>query len=161
MMFQSPEFWVAVAFIIFIASTARPIWLAVTKALDNRANSIRDELAAAQNLREEAQATLAEYKRKQRDTAKEAEAIIRQAREEAARSSAQGKKDLEQTLVRRQQLAVDRIAQAEATAVKDVRSIAVEVAIAAASKVLKKQLAGEEGSKLVDEAIKELPTKLH
>ena len=36
-----------------------------------------------------------------------------------------------------------------------------EVAIAAARKVLKKQLAGEEGSKLVDEAIKELPTKLH
>ncbi len=160
-MFESAEFWVAVAFVIFVALTARPIWRAATGALDGRADRIRDHLAAAQSLREEAQATLADYKRKQRDAAKEAQAIIDHARDEAARLSAQGKKDLEQTLARRQQLAVDRIAQAEAAAVKDVRAMAVEVAIAAAGKVLEKQLVGEAGVRLVDEAIKELPKKLH
>ena len=160
-MLESAEFWVAVAFVIFVGLTARPIWRAATGALDGHAERIRDELAEAQRLREEAQATLAEYKRKQRDAAKEAQAIIDHAREEAARLSTQGKKDLEQTLARRQQLAVDRIAQAEAAAVKDVRAMAVEVAIAAAGKVLEKQLAGEAGARLVDEAIKELPGKLH
>ena len=158
---ESAEFWVAVAFVIFVGLTVRPIWRAATGALDSRAERIGDELAEAQRLREEAQAALADYKRKQRDAAKEALAIIDHAREEAARLSAQAKEDLEQTMVRRQQLAVDRIAQAEAAAVKDVRAMAVEVAIAAAGKVLVKQLTGEAGAKIVDEAIKDLPNKLH
>ena len=65
------------------------------------------------------------------------------------------------TLARRQQMAVDRIAQAEAAAVKEVREFAIDVAIATAGKVLEAQLAGEAGERLIDEAIEELPKKLH
>ena len=51
--------------------------------LDDRADKIRQELEEAQRLREDAQATLASYQRRQRDALKEAEDIIAHAREEA------------------------------------------------------------------------------
>lgn len=160
-MLESAEFWVAVAFVIFVALTIRPLLRAATGALDDRAERIREELAEAQRLREEAQAALADYKRRQRDAAKEAQAIIDRAHEEAKRLQAQAKDNLEQTLARRQQMAVDRIAQAEAAAVKEVREFAIDVAIATAGKLLEAQLAGEAGERLIDEAIEELPKKLH
>ena len=59
-MFFEPEFWVAVAFVIFLAI----VWKvggfkAMTGGLDSRAERIRAELAEAQRLRQEAAALLA------------------------------------------------------------------------------------------------------
>jgi F-type H+-transporting ATPase subunit b len=62
---------------------------------------------------------------------------------------------------RREQMAMDRIAQAEAQALKEVQNLAVDVAIGAAQKVIGESLSGAQTGALVDNAIKELPTKLH
>ena len=82
-MFQDPTFWVAIAFVVFVIAVFRPIRKALTGALDKRADNIRQELDDAQALREEAQKTLAEYKRLQRDAVSEAADIIEKAKHEA------------------------------------------------------------------------------
>jgi len=83
-MLLEAEFWVAVAFVIFIAIAWKVGGLsAMTKGLDNRANRIRHELDEAKRLREEAAAVLADYKRRQVEAEKEAQAIVASAREEA------------------------------------------------------------------------------
>ncbi|RMF39078.1 MAG: F0F1 ATP synthase subunit B, partial [Alphaproteobacteria bacterium] len=82
-MWESPEFWVAVAFVIFVAATFRPLYRQAAAALDARAARIKNEIDEAQALREEAQALLAEYKRRQRAALKEAEEILEHARGEA------------------------------------------------------------------------------
>ena len=64
-MFSDPTFWTAVGFVIFVAAIARTVWRMATKALDDRAAGIRASLDDAAALREEAQAMLADYKRKQ------------------------------------------------------------------------------------------------
>ena len=115
-MVESPEFWVAVAFVIFVAATFKPVKLALTGALDNRATTIRAQIDEARRLREEAQAALAEAQRKHRDAAGEAEALIASAKEEARLLQAQAAENLETTLARREQLAMERIAQAETDA---------------------------------------------
>ena len=115
-MFQAAEFWVALATIIFAVFAFRPGAKAVTAMLDDRADKIRQELEEAQRLREDAQATLASYQRRQRDALKEAEDIIAHAREEAERLRLHSTADLEAAMKRRETQAMDKIAQAEALA---------------------------------------------
>lgn len=159
--FGDPTFWVAVAFVIFVAALARPIARALPKALDERALKIKRDLDDAERLRAEAQDLLAEYQRKQRDAVREAGEIVAHARAESARFAEDGRKRLEQSLKRREQLAMERIARAEAAAVAEVRAKAIDVAIEATRKLLAERAAGAKADTLIEAAIKDLPGKLH
>jgi F-type H+-transporting ATPase subunit b len=71
------------------------------------------------------------------------------------------KADLEASIVRREQQARDRIAQAETAASKQIRDAAVDVALSATRSLLREQAAGPNAQALVDQAIAELPRRLH
>ncbi|MFL0692193.1 MAG: F0F1 ATP synthase subunit B [Agrobacterium tumefaciens] len=109
------------------------------KALDERADKIRDELAEAKRLREEAQHLLAEYQRKRKEAEAEAAAIVAAAEREAAALTAEAKQKTEEFVARRNALSEQKIKQAETEAVNAVRAAAVDLAIAAAEKVLAKK----------------------
>ena len=89
-MLEDPAFWALVGLVLFFAIV---IYLKVpgmvAAGLDKRATTIRGELDQARKLREEAQALLAEYQRKARDAASEAEEIVVQA--ESARLKAKSR----------------------------------------------------------------------
>ena len=156
-----PEFWVAIAFVVAVGGV---IWKSapmLAQMLDARAAKIKAELDEAQRLRDDAQRTLAEYQRKQRDALKEAEQIVALARTEAERVAAQAARDLALALERRQNLALEKIALAEAKATAEVRNTAVDVAVAAVRQMLAEQLDWQRKSKLIDDAIAELPKLLH
>jgi F-type H+-transporting ATPase subunit b len=159
--YQDAHFWVYVAFVMVVGILFKPVFKAATVALDARANSIKTRIDEAQKLCDDAQEALALYKRKQRDALKDFEEIVNSAKAEAEALAAQGAKDLAAALARREQQALDRIAQAEAQALREVQSVAVDVAIEAARSVLSKSLTGDAAAKLVDGAIKELPAKFH
>lgn len=158
---RDAEFWVLVAFVIAVAFLIYKVRGIVTGALDARAAKIKSELDEAQRLREEAQTKLAEYQRKQRDALKEAEAIVAYAKAEAERVAAQGARDLDAAVERRQRLATEKIALAEAKALAEVRNTAVDLAIAAVGHVLAQDLDPARRSALIDEAIAALPPTLH
>ena len=110
-----PETWVLVSFVLFIALLAYlKVPGMIGKALDKRADAIRTELEEAQKLREEAQAILADYRRRQSDAEKEAEEIVRHAKEEAAALKVEAEKKLEENLARRTKLAEEKIARYDA-----------------------------------------------
>ncbi len=159
--YQQAHFWVDVSFILVVALAFKPVSRAIAAALDARSAKIKSRLDEAHKLREEAQEMLATYQRKQRDAMKEAEEIIAHAKAEAERLAKQAAKDLEASMKRREQMAMDRIAQAEAQAVKEVQNLAVDVAIGAAQKVIGDSLSAAQTGALVDNAIKDLPGKLH
>jgi len=154
------EFWVLVAAVVFVVLLFRPASRALTGGLDARATRIRGELDEARRLREEAEALVAEYRAKEREAIAEAEAIVAHARQEAERIAAQSARDLEQSLKRRQQLAEERIAQAEAKALAEVRTAAIDVAIAAARDVIASSIDERRGSDMLDAAIVALPQRL-
>ncbi len=160
-MLESPTFWVAVAFAIFVILAAKPVSGAGFGGLDARADRIRAEIEEAQALREEAQKTLAEYKRKQRDALKEAEAILDHAKVEAKRLGEQAGRDLEAALERREQAALEKIAQAEAQALQEVRDQAIEMALAATAKLIADNLDKGRADAMIDRAIGDLTGKLH
>ncbi len=158
---EKPETWVAVSFVVFLAALFKPATKMFASKLDGRTEAIKSELDQAQRLREEAQHTLAEYQRKQRDALKEAEGILAEAREEAGRIETAAAGRSEELLRRREQQALDMIAAAEAQALADVRGLAADVAIEAARQLLTDATAGHGGDTLVDQAIAALPSKLN
>lgn len=160
-MFHDPTFWVAIALILFIILVAKPVSKLATKALDERAEKISNDLDEAERLRNEAQDLLSQYQRKQRDAAGEAEAIIDHAKKEAERMDREGREKIKASLQRREQLAMDRIQLAEQQAIERVRSRAVEVAIAATAQVLAESMDGAKADALIDDTIKSLPDRLH
>jgi F-type H+-transporting ATPase subunit b len=157
---QDPEFWVVLAVLIFVIGVWKPARRAILGGLDARATRIRDELAAAQRLREEAERALATYQQQQRQAAAEAEAILAHARDEAERVAAQAAHNLEEMLARRRRLAEERIAQEEAKAIAEIRAVTVDVAISAARQVIVAELDEQRGAALIDSAIAALPQQL-
>ncbi|MFK0165752.1 F0F1 ATP synthase subunit B [Rhizobium sp. NPDC090279] len=133
----------------------------MAKSLDDRADQIRNELAEAKRLREEAQHLLAEYQRKRKEAEAEAAHIVAAAEREAEMLTAEARKKTEEFVANRTALSEQKIKQAEADAMKAVRSAAVDLAIAAAESVLAKKADGSIQSGLFNDAVKEVKTRLN
>ncbi|MFP7570968.1 F0F1 ATP synthase subunit B [Marivita sp. S2033] len=129
--------------------------------LDKRAENIRSELDEAKALREEAQALLASYERRQREVQDQADRIIAHAKQEAKVAGERAQVDLKNSIERRLAAAEDQIASAQAGAVKEVRDRAIAVAIEAARAVVSKQMTAKEAAKTIDESIATVGQKLH
>jgi len=158
---HNPAFWVGVSFFIFLAIAFKPAKKAILDALDGKIAEIKDQVEEAARLRDEAQALLAEYERKQQQASKHAEEMVDAARKEAEESKARAEADLNASLDRQRKLALERISMAEEKALREVRAAAAEMAIAATEKLVTDRVAGEDGDKLIDRAIQELGSKLH
>lgn len=155
------EFYILIAFLVAVGILLRQAWGQITSGLDARAEAIRTELGEAKRLREEAEAMLAEYQRKQRDAMTEAQDIVVQAQAEAERVSRQAEIDLEAAIKRREEQARDKITQAEVKALAEVRGVAVDVAIDAVRVLLTESIDKTRGAGLIDQAIEDLPKRLH
>lgn len=156
------DFVVTIAFLLFIGVLVYfKVPAMLNGMLDNRAENIRKELDEAKALREEAQTVLAEFERKQKDVAEQADRIVAQAKEEAELAAVQAKADLEAAIARRLQTAEEQIASAEAQAVREVKDRAVSVAVAAAGQILAQQTDAARGAALIDESIETVGAKLH
>ena len=155
----TPDISVAIAFVIFVVLVAWKGTKKITAGLDQRADAIRKQLDETQNLREEAQAALASYQRQQRDALAEADEIVAQAKADAERLKVQAENVLTATIKRREEQAVERIAQAEATAIKDVRDQAIELAIGVATKKISEKMSKTVQNELVKDASEDLMKK--
>ncbi len=161
-LFSDTNFVVLVAFALFVGLLA---YVRVDKllfaALDQRAEKIRSELEEARRLREEAQALLATFERKQARVGGHADAIIAQAKEDAKLAATQAKAELAASMERRIKAAEDQIGSAEKAAVKEVKDRAVSIAVAAARDAIAEGLTDEARNGLVDKSIEEVGGKLH
>ena len=155
----TPDISVAIAFVIFVVLVVWKGTKKLTAGLDQRADAIRKQLDETQNLREEAQAALASYQRQQRDALAEADEIVAQAKADAERMKVQAENVLTATIKRREEQAVERIAQAEATAIKDVRDQAIELAIGVATKIITEKMTKTVQNELVKDASEDLMKK--
>lgn len=161
-MLATAEFWVLISFILFVGLLVYlKVPAKVAVMLDERAARIARELDEARRLREDAQGLLAEYQRKRRDAEKEAEAIVAQAREEAEAFAVETRQKLSEMIERRARIAEEKIAQAEVQAVKEVRSAAADLAIAAATRLIAEEVQGETADRLVEASIADLKNRLN
>ncbi len=157
-----PTFWVALAFVGFVLLVRKPVGHKIAEALDKRSAKIKTELEEAVRLREEAQAVLLAYQKKQRECLQEAEEILRRTEEDAKRMAEQAEAELRTSLEKRKNLAVEKILQAEKQALQDVQNHAVDIAVAAARTIIARQMAsGESSAEIIEFATDEIERKLH
>ena len=133
----------------------------MAKGLDARAEKIQNELAEAKRLREEAQHLLAEYQRKRKDAEAEAAGIVAAAEREASALAAEAEQKTAEYVTRRTALSEQKIKQAEVDAINAVRAAAVDLAVAAAEKVIASKSDAATGKALFDNAISEVKTRLN
>ncbi len=159
--FANPETWVAVAFVLFVVLLGRILWSRITTMLDKRSTDIAHSLSEAARLHAEAAKAKTDAERTLAQATAEAEGIVAQAREEVTRIQQRAATNLEHAMALREQQALDRIAQSEAAAAKQVRDTAVDVALSATRALLREQVGASQTQTLVDAAIAELPRRLH
>ncbi len=158
--FADPRSWVAIAFVIFFVLFGKKIWSVLAGILDKRADTIRAELAEAGRLRSEAEAMLSDANKRRIAALAEAEHLLEGARREAVRLTNAAVVEAEQATLRREKMAMDRIAAAERAAVDEVRFAAADVAAAAAKSIIVENLSVDAASAIVDRAISQLPQAL-
>jgi F-type H+-transporting ATPase subunit b len=159
---DNPEFWVLVGFVLVIALL---VWKGVpgmvAKMLDQRAAVIAAELDEARRLRTEAAALLADYQKRAAGAEAEARAIVDAATAEAAQFQKDSRIALDAQIARRAAAAQDKIAQAEAAALNEIRGLAADSAVNAAQKLIAARLDEKRAGTLISSAIKDLGEKLN
>jgi F-type H+-transporting ATPase subunit b len=144
-LFNDPVTWTSLGLVIFLAVVfivVKP-QKSIAKSLDDRSAKIRSELDNAASLRKEAEAKLADAERRQAEAEASAKEIVEIARREAEQLAKDASNALNERIKLREKLAEERIARAEAEAVRDVRLAAVDTASKAAAQILTDTLVGK------------------
>ena len=153
---------VAIGFLLFFAIVFYyKVPSKIGDMLDSRANRIREQLEEARLAKEEAQTLLADFERKQADVQKDADEIVKRAKAEAIAASEQAQVDLDASIARKLRAAEDRIAQAEASATREVRNAAAAAATAAAREAIGGGLSEERAEAMLGEGISTIGARLN
>lgn len=156
------DFVVVIAFLIFVGILLYyKVPAKVGEMLDARAKAIKSDLDEARSLRDEAQALLASYERKQKEVQQQADRIVANAKDEAKSAAATAKDEIARSVERRLAAAEDQIAGAKAAALKEVKDQAIVVAVEAAKDIMAKQMDAAAANQLIEDSIATVEQKLH
>ena len=112
-------------------------------------------------LKEEAQAVLALYQRKQKKTLENSEEIIAHAKSEAERIIENAKSSIEDEIAKRTSMAIQKIAQAEVRVIQEIRDNAVDITVSAARSIIMENLDKDVADSVIDIAISDIGRKLN
>ena len=151
--------WTLVIFALLLVILAKTAWPAIMKAVEEREKRIKQHLDDAAKANAEAQRLLAEYQAQLASARAEAQDAVAQGRQagEKVREEmvAKGRGEQEELLERaRREIALERD-----RALAELRREVVELSIAAASKVIEKNLDSEADRKLVQDYLSALHSK--
>ena len=159
-MFSDPQFWVAVAFVAFVAAIFNPVRKILTTNLDSQIKDIKDKIEEAENLKNETQVTLSEVKKRQNDVQAEIQDIHKEAEKKIKQLEEIAESKLKDQILKRQVLAEAKIDQLTRDANNLIQSHISSTAIAATMSILKEKLNTEEQQKLINKSIEELGSVL-
>ncbi|UJM32789.1 F0F1 ATP synthase subunit B [Bartonella henselae] len=151
---MTDTFWAFVGLVLFLALLVYfEVPEMILRHLDTRAKRIKDELDEALRLREEAQEVLAEYQRKHAEAEKDAQEIIAAAKREVEAVISEARIKAEEYVKNRNKLAEQKIAQAEADAIRMVSLSAIDLAVSAARVLIEKELDSHKANELIKESL--------
>ena len=159
-MFSDPQFWVAVAFVAFIAAVFNPVRKMLTTNMDAQIKDIKDKIEEAENLKNETQVTLSEIKQRQNDVKSEIQAIQKEAESKVKQIEQLAEDKLKDQISKRQVLAEAKIDQLTRDANNLIQSHITSTAIEATITILQQKLNTEEQQKLINTSIQELGSAL-
>ena len=155
-MFSDPQFWVAIAFIIFILAIFNPVRKILNSSLDTKINEIKESIEEAENLKNDTQVTLSEIKKRQNEVELEIKEIHLNSKNKIKILESQAQIKLNEQNSKRESLAKAKIEQMVRDANLMVKQHITQTAINAAVIVLEKKLNAEEKQNLINQSIKDL-----
>ena len=155
-MFSDPQFWVFIAFIIFVAIIFKPIKKIFTSSLDNKIKTIKNNIDQAEKIKNEAQNTLSQIIKRQNDVKLEIEEIQNKAKEKLAKIEKIFSQKLSEQIKKRNELAKIKIEQIVRDTNLQIQNYIVQNAIKTTVLLLEKKLDQNEKQKLINDSISEL-----
>lgn len=149
--------WKALAFLIFLYILYRFAWSPIVESMSDREETIEHSINRAEEALAEAKRIQADNKKARREAEREAQRILREARESA---EALREEEVEKTRAKIQQMQEQAQAEIEREkqgALDELRDEVAELAIQAASKILREDMNRDRQRKLVDDFIDNLP----
>lgn len=150
-------FWLGLAFLLLFFLLSKFAFPAILGGLKEREQTIEQSMTRAEAALAEARQLQADNEAARRDAERQAQAILRDAREAAeAQRAADAERTRDELARMRTQAAAD-IEQQKQQALAELRAEVATLAIGAAEKILQQELDAERQSVLVDRFLADLP----
>ena len=159
-MFNDPQFWVFIAFIIFIGVIIKPLRKILSINLGDKIQEIKDSIDQAEKIKNDAQLTLSEVKKRQNEVKEEISLMEKEAKERITMIEQSTKSKLIDQINKRNALASVKIDQMTRDANIEIQKHITQIAISAAVNILEKKLNDKEKQNLINQSCNELGSAL-
>ncbi|EMY78053.1 ATP synthase F0, B subunit [Leptospira weilii serovar Ranarum str. ICFT] len=148
--------WTLVTFLVVVLVLKKFAWDVILKALDERAETVRNDIEKASELRSEAEALLKDYEARLNSAKDEANAIVAEAKSDALKLKDKLLEETNQEVRYQRDQAVKEIELAKGKALEQLKTQFVDMTITVASKVLEKQLKAEDYKTFIETELDKL-----
>ena len=155
-MLSDPQFWVAVAFIIFIIAIFNPVRKILTSSLDAKIDEIKISIEEAENLKNETRVILGEIKKSQNEVELEIKNIHSKSKETIKNLESLAQKKLSEQSTKKELVAKAKIDQMVRDANISIQHHITQTSIEAAVRLLEKKLNQEEKQGLINQSISDI-----
>ena len=155
-MFSDPQFWVFIAFIIFIGVMIKPVRKILSINLGDKIQKIKDSIDQAEKIKKDAQLILSEIKKRQNEVKGEIDLIEQEAKEKITMIEKNAHTKLIEQINKRNALAAVKIDQMTRDANTEIQKHITQIAISATVNILEKKLNDKEKQNLINQSIIEL-----
>ena len=159
-MLSDPQFWVLIAFVIFISLVFKPIKKILSTSLDSKIQEIKDKIEQAEKLKNDAQITLSEVKKRQNEVKDEIKNIHDLSKEKIITIEETFTNKLKDQIKKRNDLAKLKIDQMTRDANNEIQRYIVGSVVNSLKEIFYKKLNQHEKQKLINSSINELESAL-
>ena len=152
--------WTILTFLVLVALLARFAWRPLLDALERRQEGIRKSLDDARQARQELERVKADAAKLLAEARAEANDIVSRTRSDAARFADEMKVKARADAEALVKQADRQITMQTNRAMESIRREAVELSIAIASKILRRDISREDNERLIQDTLQEMQSRL-
>lgn len=149
-------FWSAVTFLILLWVLRKLAWKPILGMLEKRENTIRESLERAEEAQKKAEENLKTYEKMMNEAKKESQEILENGRKTAQTMREEILAKANEESSRMIERAKKEISMEREKAVDEIKSLAVELSLSAASKLVERSLKDQDHQRIVETYIKEM-----
>ena len=153
---QDSTFWVAASFIIFVVLSFSVLKKNVSKSLDLKISSIKEEIEEAQKIKDQSIKMLNEIKKKEFENEKKIFEIKKKAESECKILESDSKRKLHQTLKKKLTSFNQRMEIHKKKVEEEIKQKIIETAIIVTEERIKKDLSLNKDNKIIENSIKDI-----
>jgi len=140
--------------VLFILGTQ--VWPTIQGGLEQRADKIREEIAAAEAARAQAKSALEEYERSLSQARAESQKMLDETKAKQAELAAELRSKADRELTQMRDKAMRDIEAARRGALNEIYEESVAIATMMASKILQREVTADDRERLIEESLAEL-----